>query len=380
MSVSANPPVPSYLESPRLSSADLEQIATFEKVRIGHPKLLAVHKEVISFVRQPADTNALLIAGPTGVGKTTLMGRVVETLDAEFARTPVMTAAGKRIGPPAAFDTPPATAGNFAWTEWYRNGLEALDHPAPDAIVQVPDDPRLPIVPRKATVGDLKRVFVQTARNRPPAAIATDESQHLTEVGQGQRLISQLEMVKTVASETGRPILLFGTYALVPLRNLSGQLGRRCRALNFSRYDIEVAEDWTAFQNVLRTFATHLPIEEQLLLANDRWIYTRCAGCVGALKQWFTRALVDALESGTPEIGIEQLDRTALPIDTLTAMAEEIGIGEASFVEEPGDVTHLEQLLGVSQVTEPKARRPRAKRLRRPGRRRPIRDAVGRPA
>lgn len=357
-----------------LSSEAHATIETFRDLTLAHPKLLAVDREVRSFVHEPADTGVLLIAGPTGVGKSTLKRKVVGTLAAEFASHPIYAPDGRRIGAPMQFDTPAAAGGNFSWTEYYIAGLEGVDHPAPQAIVHVPEDPRAPIVKgRPRSVGDLRRTFITAVRHALPAAIAEDEAQHLGAVGDGARLVAQLEMIKSQADETGRPFLLFGTYDLLRLRNLSGQLGRRCREINFARYDIRATADWKSFCAVLRSFAAHLPIDDATVLDNAEWIYVRTAGCVGTLKQWLTRSLVDALETGDREIGIESLERTALPVATLTAIAEEIELGERQLSEGADDLRALEELLGLTAAIAPKAKRaPR----RRPGRRLPTRDAV----
>jgi hypothetical protein len=138
----------------------------------------------------------------------------------------------------------------------------------------------------------MRRAFVTLATSQRVAAIGNDEAQHLTAVGRAGGLLAQLEMVKSLADAVGVPFILFGTYALLDLRNLSGQLGRRCQDAHFPRYRIDVAQDWVDFKSVVLTFASELPIDQQTLLGDPEWIYLRSAGCVGTLKQWLTPALV----------------------------------------------------------------------------------------
>jgi hypothetical protein len=144
--------------------------------------------------------------------------------------------------------------------------------------------------------------------------------------------------------------------------------------LNFSRYDIADAADWSQFQSALYTFAQQLPIEGDLLLANAEWVYARSAGCIGTLKQWLTRALVDALDGGSSEIRREHLESKALSVQALIAIATEIAIGERQFRETRQEIADLEGLLGITtKVAPPKAKPARP---RRPGRRSPVRDPI----
>jgi Type II/IV secretion system protein. len=356
-----------------LSSDARANIDAFKAFTIAHPKLLKADREIRAFVQEPAGTGVLLVAGPTGVGKTTLLNRVITTLSDELTATPVLGAHGKALSAPVAFVTPPGAGGSFSWADWLIAANEALGHPSPREIVNIPENPRVPISRGARTIGDLKRPFVAAALDLQPGAIAVDEAHHLTLVGQGQRLLAQLEMIKSLADATGRPFLLFGTYDLLVLRNLSGQLGRRCMDLNFSRYDIADTAEWSQFRSALYTFAQQLPIKDDLLLANAEWVYARSAGCVGTLKQWLTRALVDAFDGGSPEILREHLERKALSVQALTAIAKEIAIGEQQFEETRQEIADLEGLLGITPRVVPPKSKPRP---RRPGRRSPVRDPI----
>lgn len=358
-----------------LSPAERDTVDTFKAFTIAHPKLLEADAEIRAFVHEPAGTGVLLVTGPTGVGKTTLLTRVVVTLGAELEGKLVPGMDGACFSRPVAFATPPGSSGSFSWTDWLIAANEALGHPSPREVVHVPEDPRQPIrFAGTRTIGDLKRPFVAAAIGLQPGAIAVDEAHHLTAVGTGQRLLSQLEMIKSLADATGRPFLLFGTYDLLVLRNLSGQLGRRCMDLNFSRYHITDGDEWAHFRSALYTFAKRLPIDEDLLLGNAEWIYVRSAGCIGTLKQWLTRALVAAFADGSSEIRRKDLERKSLSIAALTAIANEIAIGERKFEETHRDLTDLEMILGMTSAPKP---RKRPSRPRRPGRRLPVRDLVG---
>lgn len=346
------------------------QVLAFSEFKVAHPKLVAADETIRQFVHEPAGTAILLVAGPTGAGKTTLKDRVIEKLALEFDRSTLP----EPPRPPVAFDCPAPAGTNFAWGDWLSAGLDALRHPAPREVLHVPADPRLAIQPgRMRAIGDMRRVFVSLATSQRVAAIGNDEAQHLTAVGRGGRLLAQLEMIKSLADAVGVPFILFGTYALLDLRNLSGQLGRRCQDVHFPRYRIDIGQDWLDFKSVVLTFARQLPIDAQTLLADPEWVYLRSAGCVGTLKQWLTRALVACLEEGSGEITRDHLERKALSVAALTAIAEEIRLGEREFEEPPASIAQLEALIGgTPALLTP--RKPPAKRRGRVGHRNPVRD------
>lgn len=364
-----------------LSPADLARIAAFEAYTTSHPHLAKADAEIRAFVDAPAGSAILLVFGPSGAGKTTLLGRVIEKLTEQY--TEILNADPERL-PPVAFDCPPPLSGTFSWSEWFRRGLEALREPAPRGKARVPADPRSPIEPaRSDSVRDLERAFVSAARHRRPPAIGVDESQQLAAVGRGRRLLTQLDFIKTLADAATIPFLLVGTYGLIDLRNLSGQLGRRTQEVHFPRYRINDADDWSAFRSVINTFARQLPVKDDLLLRAED-LYAGSAGCVGSLKQWLTRALVAALDDKT-DITWEHVEAKAWPIATLRQMAEEITVGEEACFETARDVADLHELLGMSgskkaRKAETAPWKPSATPRGRVGRRAPVRDPVGQPA
>jgi energy-coupling factor transporter ATP-binding protein EcfA2 len=360
-----------------LTADEQAKLNAFAALTAAHPKLIEADRKVLDFVDQPAGADILLVLGPTGAGKTTLLERVTKAITEQRAET---LNANPQLSPPLVFDCPASAGGNFAWSEFLLNGLEALDEPAYAGKAHVPSNPRLPIAPRSIRgVGPLRRAFQDAVGYRQPPAIFVDEAGHLANVGRGERLMAQLDFIKSLATASKSVFVLVGTYDLIALRNLSGQLGRRCREVHLSRYQLSDPTDRLNFQIVINTFAQQLPLDSDLLLVDTKWVYTRSAGCVGTLKQWLTRAYAAALADGTP-IKRRHLEETALSTAALTEIAEEISLGEREMAETAQGLRDLELLLGVADEPIGPARRkqfPRKCRGRRPGRRSPGHDPVG---
>ncbi len=50
----------------------------FETKVVAHQRLKEVYEALLHAIRYPAGTSLILIVGPTGVGKTTLLQRIVK--------------------------------------------------------------------------------------------------------------------------------------------------------------------------------------------------------------------------------------------------------------------------------------------------------------
>ena len=66
--------------------------------------------------------------------------------------------------------------------------------------------------------------------------------------------------MKSIANRTGTVHVLFGTYDLLALRNLNGQLSRRSIDVHLARYRAEVPEERQIFSNILETFERELTL------------------------------------------------------------------------------------------------------------------------
>ena len=133
--------------------------------------------------------------------------------------------------------------------------------------------------------------------------ISFDEAQHLGKVRGGSRLLDQLDYIKSLANTSGVKHVLFGTYQMLTLWNLSGQWARRSKIMHLPRYRMTVDAEVEMFEAIIETFEDNLPLPEKANLV-EHWedIYVRCAGCVGILKMWMHRVLAVALKENLPSM------------------------------------------------------------------------------
>lgn len=367
--------------------ASTESLRGFESFTMAHPRLIEAKNDLVQAIECSAPGSLILVLGPTGVGKTTLIRKVQQCL-AERLAPQLESEAGQL--PFVSVEAIAPDNGNFNWRDHFRRMLlqmqePLIDYKARSAYVQVDRNAAGQFVasPRIGTGAQMQYAVEQALRHRSPAAVFIDEAQHLARVSSGRKLADQLDVVKSIASRTQTIHVLIGTYELLAFRNLSGQLSRRSTDLHFSRYRVEQDRDIQVFRNIVLTFQQQLPPEQALDLS-DMWdfLYERSLGCVGILKDWLSRSLNTACRAARP-LSRRTLEQAALSTSQCEKILAETREGENRLSEGPESTTRLRRLLGLldlSSATQDTGIatpvKPSAKR--KPGVRRPRRDPIGR--
>lgn len=338
----------------------------------------------------------IFIVGPTGVGKTTLWEHIDQRL--------TVAAQAKMLQDPDhmpvinLYAMAPSSR-QFRWPDFYTRALMAVSEPLIDykvdssAIIPIYNEKMRRHVPPQL-VGDaamLQRSWEQVLRYRRPDAIFVDEAQHLAKTASGSRLIDQLDHVKSLAVATKTTHVLAGTYELLTFRNLNAQLSRRSIDVHLPRYRANVKDERLAFQNVLLTFQRQLPLEEVPDLIHQWKIcYAHTMGCVGLLKDWLTKALREAIESGEKTISPALLLKHAASVDRCQQIITDIEEGEKSLKADPEATERLMVRLGLNARTRRRSETPPEEKAaeeepskkkapsprRRVGQRNPTRDEV----
>jgi replication-associated recombination protein RarA len=71
------------IEPTDLLVAAIDPLRPLKQFTMAHPKLQAMHEEVRQAIREPGGASLLFLLGPTGVGKTTLVARLMQQLTRE---------------------------------------------------------------------------------------------------------------------------------------------------------------------------------------------------------------------------------------------------------------------------------------------------------
>jgi energy-coupling factor transporter ATP-binding protein EcfA2 len=360
-----------------------DRVRDFRLLTVAHPLLLATKDLLMAAINEAPAGSIVMVFGPTGVGKTTLRLKV-QQLVAEQNRPLMETDPG--CMPFVAVEAAAPDNANFSWRDHYRRTLVELSEPMlerkikPNWIHLMPDSHAQHLLGPRSPVGELRHALESAILHRRPAAILVDEAQHLTRIASGRRLADQLEVIKSLANCTRTVHVLLGTYDLLPLRHLNGQLGRRSLDIHFRRYSAESLDDIRTFKNTVLSFQRNLPLAEQPdLLPLWELLYERSVGCIGILKEWLDRALIAALKEGCATIARRHLEATALSLSQCEKIAIEAHEGEAQLLSTDQAQSRLRGLLGLpaNPSLQSDTMSPRRRKHERVGQRQPKRDQVG---
>jgi hypothetical protein len=341
-----------------LTQSTAKRLDYFKSCTIAHPRLHESDQALRAAISEPTGELLIFFYGPTGVGKTTVLNRcrrqIIEERRKEIEGDPGWI-------PVVSMEAVSPERGDFNWRDYYIDALRAFDEPLINHKIQIVESgaerKNIPQpVPRRIDSRSALRVALESAiRHRRPIGFFIDEAQHLTKISGGRKLQDQLDCLKSLAIRTNTVHVLAGTYELLILRQLSGQLSRRTRQIHLARYHAESAKDLRDFKNILWNFQIRMPLKSETdLMGHWEFCYERSLGCIGLLKDWLTRVLAASLSEKSPKVTIKHLERQALPISDCQKIASEILEGEASLAESECTRKRLRTLLSLEEVKAPR--------------------------
>ncbi len=349
------------------------KLTHFKEYAVSHPQLLQVDKVLMQAIQEPAGFAHVLIYGPSGVGKTTMIRQISRRLN-EILPAATTDRSGYSTGdsapvPLLLLETRPPDGGAFNRADYYRTALKLLGEPFYERRLLVDIDTEQTIEKKgrgrsKATQfndsPELRHALEATMAKRGVRAVILDEAQHLMNVGSGAsggKLLDQLDWIKSMTNVTGVLHILIGTYELLNFRNLSGQASRRGLDLHFPRYLFQHEQDRQDFQGVLLALLKQVPLTTDLPALMQHWFYfyERSIGCIGVLKDWLIRAVAAAIRDGSDTLTQGRIEEHALSLSQCERMALDAIEGEQKLGYSESRRDHLWRLLqsGMTSTTVP---------------------------
>jgi hypothetical protein len=323
-----------------LKESKKARFAYFNKLTLAHPLLMEAYEKLMHMVKAPGDVRLICLYGPSGVGKTTLLQRVNHSV-LEQERSLMEQDLGYL--PIVCVDAMSPDCGNFNWRDYYKRALEALDDP-------FYGHSRINFGQSVRWSGpEMRRALEKALKLRRVKTFIIDEAQHLTKMASGRKFKDQMDCIKSVSGVSGTAHVLAGTYELLDLRNLSGQLIRRSHDTHFRSYRVDQEEDKKAWLNLLRAFQKRLPLaDEPDLVGQWEFCYERSVGCVGLLKEWLDRALRIALDRDLRTIDFNLLKQESYSFAQCKKLSDEIKEGMDQFAGKEGLRPRLREMLGLA--------------------------------
>jgi shikimate kinase len=357
----------------------------FENKKVNHIKLQNATQQVINAIKNPGGFNIVMVVGPSGVGKSTVLEKVKQLMISEFISSEFFNEAEIPI---ASMVCPSPETGNFNWKDYYVKALKALNEPMIDKkinykkIINNNQAEGEYLSNKKETALELRYSLENAFDKRNTVAFMIDEAQHLSKMASGRKLQDQLDMIKFIASTSNVPHILFGTYELLEFIDLNAQLSRRAIEIHLPRYKFENKEDQHEFKQAIHTFQKQIPLEnEPDLLTNWEFIYDMSVGCIGIVKDWLVRCLSYALVKNLKTIDMEILKYHAFSSRKIYQIAVETVEGEAFFENDEEKLLKLRSILSTGSKSicyeESSANNRQSKCNNSVGKRNPTRDKVG---
>lgn len=368
-----------------LDKPPVERIHYFNDYTVAHPFFMVAYKTLLQRIHNPSTKSIFLVYGPSGVGKSTLIKKVAEKIINDL-----MDQIIKNPGfiPITGIEARAPDKGYFDWRDHYIRSLLALKEPLVEHKVDI----------KKAGIefkeNDVNRKLRSSLENalkyRETLAFFIDEAQHISFNSSSKSSNNQMNMIKSLASTSKTPHVLFGTYEILDFRDSLGQLSRRGLDIHFRRYDIRKSNEQKMFIQTLWNLQRQIPIHiEPELKEHWEYFYQVSVGCIGILKDLISTTLEYKLleNPDASELALDDFKEYALTPNQAFKLAQEALDGEATVEvnnRSRDDVLNL--LLGnvndsVEDVTNTNdkeiVQENKSKKKRKVGERKPKRDAVG---
>lgn len=276
-----------------------DRLAYFHAIRLRHPRVSQALADLKLMSSPGAGSDITLLVGPTGVGKSTVVQAMRDQVIEENRQRMREDLA---LIPIVVTEAPASGERGFSWRIFYQRLGEELQEPLMTKKQEtLTRDGRVTVRPvsTTATVAALRTAVERALVYRSTAIVVVDEAVHLLRNIQGNTLENHMDALKSLANICGVNIILVGSYDLLPLMHLSGQVARRTTIVHFPRYLTGEDLDERAFAKVVEKLADYLPLGEEVDMSRyAKELQQACVGCVGILKDTLARALALALRDG----------------------------------------------------------------------------------
>lgn len=364
----------SSLTTELLNADDSKKLNYFKnQVIVPHKNLKQISNQLLSKIIAPDDARVYFVFGVTGVGKTTLRKRLQKVLTEQFLDE-LRCNPGKIAV--SSIEVPSPEGGKFSHLDYYERILYSLKEVLIEYKIVYEINDKItnnfePKTNKSRNARALRRAVENVFKYRQIEAFMVDEGQHIFAISGAQRMLEQMNWIKSVANLTETVHILFGTYDLLNCPNLSGQIGRRSEDFHFAPYYKENNEDYAEFKKVALTFAQHMPLVKVPNFENKiDYFIDYSVGSIGIFHGWLYRSLRTCVNEHCNTLTFKHIKKAELAPYKRKTIREELEKGNRVLAQLMNENDNLTQSNNISEMQE-------QFRKRRVGQRCPKRDPVG---
>lgn len=323
-----------------------ERIAYFaQEVIADHPELTWSLDELDRKAYPMFDRRLILLIGPTGVGKTALLRKLVRRRIHKSAEAILKN---RELVPAFMMEVETPDKGPFKFSALYRGALREMQAALPELSRPVVANKSAPAYPlcvglegmrRRGDDDALKERFLTNLIDRKVEIASFDEALNIFKVGRPrsqaerlQQLKDQADKLKTFTNKTPAAVILAGAYDFFELTLTSGQIARRSLIIHMKPYRM-TQSGLEGFLKGLMGLISYLPSMHELdPEVHGTELFLQCLGCIGTLKNILTEGLSLALKENVP-LTIQTLRRAYFSAAQLNVMSKEMDDGAIAVSE-----------------------------------------------
>lgn len=285
-------------------------VSPLTTLRVKHTRI----KQMMTDISTSLDPDGpiLAVVGPTGVGKSVLGHFLVD--EALRAHAQEMTD-NPGFLPAIWVEAQNSGETEFSWRMFYMRILVALGEnmDMPRQAYGVDQATGRLVRPARNggnTLSGLRMAVERALVARGVRFMVIDEAAQITRHAKGDRLIGQVDTLKSLSNSCGVQLVLLGSYDLYDLVALSAQIARRIQVMHFPRYMQAIEEDVLSFQVCLNMFQkAGYGLWGETLMAEADALMENTVGCVGTLRSVLVRVerIAEARGGWSRDVLIEAL-------------------------------------------------------------------------
>ncbi len=357
-----------------LNSSIADRVEFFTGQLVRHKVLDQAYQELMLKACNVGGVEFIQLAGPTGAGKSTVIERFTRDKLAEFEQ---LISQNPHDIPVIKTVCPAAVKRKVPWQSLLKNILKSGGHALADSgqfILEYPEGTSQKNISKVLMRDNDEQELFDLVSNyinaRNVCYLIIDEAQHIIDACKsGTEAFSAMEVLKSLAANSGCIIVLCGTYRLLRFGDSSAQLGRRSEIVELGPYQRGSDEELIQFGDALDALLARYPIHfSSTIFEKVSEIHLACCGCIGILKDLLTKALHRTLVAGKSHVSYSSLMENSMHPRELRRVAKEIEMGKDYF-SRVAMIEVEEILLGAKTSVKKKAAKG-------PVQRKPERDPV----